>query len=69
MAKKIEALVLRNICTEKDGVIRKGAIAKLTGKEMEHYVSIGAVQRPEFKASDLEDEAVDDNAETEGGDA
>ena len=67
MARKIDALVLRNICTESDGIIRKGSTAQLTGKEMEHYVSLGAVQRPEFVASDLDDDP--DNSSIEGGDA
>ena len=56
MARKIEALVLRNICTESEGIIRKGGTAQLTGEEMEHYIRIGAVQRPAFVAADLDDE-------------
>jgi len=69
MARKIEALVLRNICTEKDGIIRKGNIARLTGEEMEKYVRIGAVQRPEFVASDVEEIEETETPEIEGGDA
>lgn len=67
MAKKIEALVLRNICTASDGIIRKGKTAQLTGKEMEHYVSIGAVQRPAFVAADIDGDP--SNPQVEGGDA
>lgn len=66
MARKIDALVLRNICSEADGIVRKGGTAHLTGKEMERYVSIGAVQRPAFVASELEESG---NPKTEGGDA
>lgn len=63
MARKIEALVLRNICTESDGKIKKGEVAQLTGKEMEHYVRVGAVQRPEFVPS----EVAEVNQKLEGG--
>ena len=75
MARKIEALVLRNICTESNGVIRKGETAQLTGKEMEHYVSLGAVQRPAFVAQEAEveleivEESTEYNEIIEGGDA
>lgn len=67
MARKIEALVLRNICTESDGIIRKGGVVQLTGTEMEYYLRLGAVQRPEFVASDIDDET--DEPNLEGGDA
>jgi len=71
MAKKIEALVLRNICTKADGKIKKGETAKLTGKEMEHYVRIGAVQRPEYVPGDEPVIIVDSAGDQaiEGGDA
>lgn len=74
MARKIEALVLRNINCVTDGIVRKGDIAHLTGKEMEHYLSVGAVQRPEFNAAEFDDDddddlTIDDNSQVEGGDA
>ena len=72
MARKIEALVLRNICTESEGVIRAGNTARLSGVEMEHYIRIGAVQRPDFVASDLDDapeSTLVTDSLIEGGDA
>jgi len=67
MARKIEVLVLRGIRTESAGIIRKGKTARLSGKEMEHYVRIGAVQRPEFTASEI-DEPEEQAPTLEGGD-
>lgn len=69
MAKKIEVLVLRNICKFDGEIVRKGNTAQLTGKEMERFLNIGAVERPAFKASDFEDTNEDSDAKIEGGDA
>jgi hypothetical protein len=74
MARKIKALVLRNICTESEGIVRKGDMAMLSGAEMAKYVSIGAVERPELSAeefevvADLQDE-IEIDTNIEGGDA
>lgn len=62
MARTIEALVLKNICKYDGEIVRKGNTAKLTGEEMEHFLNVGAVERPAFVASDL-------NKKIEGGDA
>ena len=45
MPRKIEVLCLNNICTESDGITRKGNTAMLTGDEFKHYEAIGAVER------------------------
>ena len=61
-AKKIEVLVLRNICTKSDGKIKKGEKAFLTSAEATPYLNIGAVKRPDLTEEELNDSI-------EGGDA
>ena len=70
MARKIKVDCLVNIFSEEDGgIVRKGNVAHLTGKEFKHYDKRGAVKRVE----DYEEEAEEVEAEVEksieGGDA
>jgi len=73
MARKIQVVVIRNICSEADGIVRSGGTANLTGKEMEHFLRVGAVERPEFVATDIDDApkkgSRPDHSQVEGGDA
>jgi len=68
MARKIKVDVLRAIRSEKDGIVRKGGTANLTGEEFDHYKSIKAVERLEVEEVEQETEEETVDAPTVEGD-
>jgi len=70
MARKIEVECLANICTEEDGIIRKGFTAQLTGEEFKHFESVGAVKRVEKEEpEEVQEPEEAPQPQIEGGDA
>lgn len=70
MSIKIEVECLNNICTESEGITRKGGTASLTGEEFKHYEAIGAVKRVEKVVEETTEETPEaDEPQIEGGDA